>query len=186
MSFVFESAPATAPSGFGTFLAKLSGLGLFGFSLWGILAASTALEHQRFPVAGEILVDGRPATGAKVSLYRLQDEADLARAVAWGRTDEHGAFDVKTLGWADGAPAGKYAVTVVYEPATIRGEEYLPGPHVLADELAHSHTTPLVVEVLAEPNQLGVLDLETPKAHLEINRDSRWSLSQTSPSGELP
>jgi hypothetical protein len=82
MSFAFESAPAAAPSGFGTFLAKLSGLGLFGFTLWGILAASSALEHERFPVAGEILADGRPAAGAKVSLYRLEDESNLARAVA--------------------------------------------------------------------------------------------------------
>jgi hypothetical protein len=186
MSFALESAPSAASLGFGTFLAKLTGLGLFGFSLWGILAASTVLEHERFPVAGEILVDGRPAAGAKVRLYRLQDEANLARAVAWGRTDEHGAFVVKTLGWADGVPEGKYAVTVAYEPATVRGEEYLPGPHVLAEELAHPRTTPLVVEVLAEPNQLGVLELETPKARLEIDRDSRWSLSQISPSGALP
>ena len=193
MSFVFKPAPAAAPSGFGTFLAKLSGLGLFGFALWGILAASTALEHERFPVAGEILVDGRPAAGAQVRLYRLHAGPDLARAVAWGRTDEHGAFDVKTLGWADGAPAGKYAVTVAYEPATIRGEEYLPGPHVLADELADPRTTSLVVEVLAEPNQLGVLDLDTPKTCIEIKRNSRWSLFHSlplplslTPSGELP
>jgi hypothetical protein len=186
MSFAKELEIAAAPTGFRRFLTKLAGLALLGTTHWGLLVASTALEHERFPVAGEVSVDGQPATGAQVRLYRLHDEPELARAVAWGTVKDDGRFSLKTLGWAEGAPVGKYAVTVAYEPPVIHGEDFLPGEHVLAESLADPRTTSLAVEVLAEPNHLGVLELKTPQARLELARDSRWLLSQTSLSGELP
>jgi len=168
--------PRLALSGFPLLLAKLGGIFGLWFGLWAALAASSALEQPRFPIGGQIHCDGRPAAGAKVRLFPLDREPRLARAAAWGTVAGDGTFEVKTLGFAEGAPAGKYAVTVAYEPPMICGEDYQPGPQVLAAELTDPHTTPLAIEVLPEPNQLGLLALESPRAPRPIENNSRWSL----------
>jgi hypothetical protein len=169
-----------APTGFGLFLAKLGGLAGLWAALWAILAASTALEHPRYPVAGRIHCDGRPAAGARVRLYPLDREPKLARATAWGTVADDGTFAVKTLGWADGAPAGNYAVTVAYQPPVVTGEDYRPGPQVVAAELTDPHSTLLAIEVLPEPNELGLLSLETPRAKEPLEMSHRWSALSSS------
>ena len=140
----------------------------------GGIVASTVLEHERFPVVGQVKLDGLPATGAQVALHRLEAQQPTVRPAAWASVAEDGVFRVKTLGLADGAPAGKYAVTVTYKPAVVRGEDYLAGPHVLAGELADPQATPLVIEVLPGANNLGLLPLETPRATSQLGLDSRW------------
>ncbi|MDX1948291.1 MAG: hypothetical protein SFU86_23065 [Pirellulaceae bacterium] len=133
-------------------------------ALWGALAAGTLYEHPRFPVVGQVRLDGLPASGARVALHRLSADRTEPRAIAWGEVAADGRFELKMLGLAAGAPAGNYAVTVVYEPAVIRGEDYIAGPHVLAPELADPLATPLQIEVLPQANDLGMLALVTPRA----------------------
>lgn len=177
LTFAEQHPTGASPPGFGAFLVKLGLLAAFALTMWGVLAAGTAWEHERFPVRGRIHCDGRPAAGATVKLYRLGAEPRLSRAAAWGTVAEDGRFDVKTLGLAEGAPAGKYAVTVAYEPLVIRGEDFVPGPHALAPELTDPRATPLVIEVLPETNDLGLLQLGTPHAPQPTSPSPRWTLS---------
>lgn len=168
-------------AGFGRFLAYLAGLAALFLFLWAALAASTVLEHERFPVVGQVKLDGLPAAGARVALHRLDARQPIVRPAAWGSVAADGEFRVKTLGLADGAPAGKYAVTVTYEPPVVRGEDLVAGPHVVAAELADPLATPLVIEVLPQTNNLGLLPLVTPRAtgRFELTPQlSHWSLSQ--------
>jgi hypothetical protein len=65
-------------------------------------------------------------------------------------------------------------VTVAWQPHTIQGEDYLPGPQVLAPELTDPRTTPLGIEVFPEPNHLGLLVLKTPSAPRPVLDNSRW------------
>jgi predicted phosphodiesterase len=65
------------------------------------------------PAAGVIRLDGRPLAGATVTLHFLNPETERYTATADGLTDARGEVKFSTYGKFDGAPAGKYAVTVV-------------------------------------------------------------------------
>jgi hypothetical protein len=188
LNIVHQYPASASPPGFGTFLIKLGALAALALATWGVLAAGTAWEHERFTVVGRIHCDGRPAAGAQVKLYRLGTEPNLSRATAWGTVARDGRFDVRTLGFAEGAPAGKYAVTVAYEPPIIHGEDFVPGPNVLAPKLADPQTTPLVVEIRRATNDLGLLLLGTPQAPQPNSTSPRWNvLSDASqPPSESP
>jgi len=58
---------------------------------------------------------------------------------------------------ADGMPEGEYAVTVVWHPRVIDGEDYLPGPNVLPLAYARPETTPCRVRVSPKSNELPPL-----------------------------
>jgi hypothetical protein len=63
-----------------------------------------------FPVHGQVYVNGKPAAGAKVFFTPIETDPD---AVApYGVVDAEGSFDLTTYLTFDGAPAGKYVVTI--------------------------------------------------------------------------
>lgn len=67
------------------------------------------------PVAGKVLVDGKPIEGLLVTF--LPKDAKTGRA-ATGRTDESGAFTLTTNKLNDGALVGEYTVLVNDIPDT--------------------------------------------------------------------
>jgi hypothetical protein len=63
-----------------------------------------------FPVRGQVYVNGKPAVGAKVFFTPLQTDPD---AVApYGVVDAEGSFALTTYLTFDGAPEGRYVVTI--------------------------------------------------------------------------
>lgn len=63
-----------------------------------------------FPVRGQVYVNGKPAVGAKVFFIPLESDPD---AVApYGVVDAEGSFALTTYLTFDGAPEGKYTVTI--------------------------------------------------------------------------
>lgn len=66
------------------------------------------------PVTGRLLVDGKPVARAMVALHAtgVAGESNVRRPV--GRTDSEGIFRLMTYQTGDGAPAGLYAVTVIW------------------------------------------------------------------------
>jgi hypothetical protein len=63
-----------------------------------------------FPVHGEVYVNGKPAVGAKVFFIPIETDPD---AVApYGVVDAEGSFALTTYLTFDGAPEGKYVVTI--------------------------------------------------------------------------
>ena len=64
-----------------------------------------------FPVAGKVLVDDRPLVGATVVFHPVAaSDGKIVRA--YGKTDASGVFQLSTYKAKDGAPAGRYTVSV--------------------------------------------------------------------------
>jgi hypothetical protein len=78
-----------------------------------------------FQVQGEVYYQGKPAEGASVFFLPV-NTANLpaSEGVPHGVVGADGTFRIGTFAAADGAPAGEYAVTVIWEtqPAS-RDEE---------------------------------------------------------------
>lgn len=84
-----------------------------------ILAAATlgCGEGRPRPVAvqGIVLVEGRPAVGARVCLYSSEPWNEPWKVAPAGAADEEGRFSLTTYEPGDGAPPGDYRVTVVWK-----------------------------------------------------------------------
>jgi hypothetical protein len=74
-----------------------------------------------FPVRGRVQVNGQPAEGAIVRFHPLtpQPGAEFPLTPS-GRTEADGQFELTTYEGSDGAPAGEYAITVVWPDPTWR------------------------------------------------------------------
>ncbi len=87
---------------------------------------------QRLPVyqvSGKILVNGHPAEHAQISLQPTKAAPKGERAIipnAVAQAD--GTFNVGTYTGSDGAPAGEYAITVIWPTVTQEGGEETFGP----------------------------------------------------------
>src|SRR5439155_15856313 len=68
---------------------------------------------ETYPVKGTLLVDGKPAKGATVSLHPREVTGGRPY-LPTGQTDENGEFNLATFVADDGAPAGEYDATVVW------------------------------------------------------------------------
>jgi hypothetical protein len=93
----------------------LSGAGLLAVALTALLLLPACRKSDRietYPVKGKVLVDGKPAKGAHVTLHPR--EATDRPYVPTGPVDDNGEFAIATFVAGDGAPAGEYDVTVVW------------------------------------------------------------------------
>jgi hypothetical protein len=92
-----------------------------------------------YPVRGKLLVDGKPAAGAIVSLLPEADVSNSRALRSTGEVQSDGTFRLTTYLAYDGAPAGPHAVMA-----------YWPGPlppnssptDVGPDRLRGRYTTP--------------------------------------------
>jgi hypothetical protein len=75
-------------------------------------------------VSGRVVVDGKPAAAATVTLHPVNPTTELRDVRPTGQTDAEGNFKLTTFAQGDGAPAGEYRVTVAwYQPAAKRGSD---------------------------------------------------------------
>ena len=100
-----------------------------------------------------MLLDNRPVGNALVVMHPL-DRAEGASVLSYARTDNEGRFTVSTYEPFDGAPAGKYAVTVLKE-------DDQEGKHVLPPAYANPGTSGLGVTVTEAPNELRPFQLRS-------------------------
>src|SRR5262245_58775070 len=82
-----------------------------------------------YPVKGQVLVDGKPASHATVIFHPVGESGpEVVKPRA--QVDAEGKFALSTYGARDGAPAGEYAVTVEWwlSPGvgTPRGSDQAP------------------------------------------------------------
>ncbi|MCS6866577.1 MAG: metallophosphoesterase [Gemmataceae bacterium] len=66
-----------------------------------------------FPVSGRLTIGGQPIAGLTIVLNEYNAQTERYVAVAEGRTDDKGRFEMTTYAKFDGAPAGEYVATVV-------------------------------------------------------------------------
>jgi len=85
-------------------------LASLGFLL--LPACSNTSRQPVYPVRGQVLLEGRPAAQAVVTFHPAGAGAELPRPSA--KTDDEGRFTLTTYESGDGAPEGKYAVTVTW------------------------------------------------------------------------
>ena len=151
-----------------TRLAAISGIG----SLTLILAASCGRSTRAvpeiegklpvFPVSGKLTLDGQPMAGAFVMFYplrRLPDDA--AKNQPHAKVDEDGNFRLSTYGDGDGAPAGKYRVTVSWKTTddSYSSEQISELPDKAPPRYIDSRTSRLFAEVKEEETSLPEWDL---------------------------
>ncbi|QJW99132.1 metallophosphoesterase [Frigoriglobus tundricola] len=70
-----------------------------------------------FPVSGRVTAGGQVVPGATVTLHTYNPDSERYSAVAVGRTDDMGRFQITTYAKFDGAPVGEYVVTVTKSEA---------------------------------------------------------------------
>ena len=124
------------------------------------------------PVSGTLTVNGIPAADAMIAFHPLiASDPATARPVAL--TDANGAFQLMTHVPGDGAPAGEYAVTVVWPDRSIPLDECLGdlAHDRLRERYADPAKTPWRIEVVAGNNDVSLEIYEgwsaTPRRLLE-------------------
>ncbi len=112
-----------------------------------------------YPVSGKVYYQGKPAAGATVTFVRRDA---LAAKATWpgGQVGPDGSFRLSTYKSFDGAPAGRYAVTIVYPSPERKENGENAGPDLLNGRYADAKTTPLSAEVKKGANNLEPFQLE--------------------------
>jgi hypothetical protein len=70
------------------------------------------VQSEVFSVEGVLTVNGEPAANASLAFHPLERDINVCCSV--GRTDVRGVFHLTAHAHFDGAPAGDYAVTIVW------------------------------------------------------------------------
>ncbi|MGI8981679.1 MAG: hypothetical protein ACR2FY_20820 [Pirellulaceae bacterium] len=68
------------------------------------------------PTKGQVFYQGQPAVGATVILHPLTEQGDWKKGYPSGAVVADGSVKIQTAGEWDGAPAGEYALLVVWMP----------------------------------------------------------------------
>ena len=142
------------------------------FSLIGLAMFSTFLSigcDSRpsgrlvvYPVSGRITVDGAPAEGAILTFFGQEEGLKGRRVpVPMATADENGHFEVRSYGANDGAPAGKFKVTVAWPEPRPEGadEEFYEAPDRLGGKYAHPRETPFEVTIEEGGTQLAPIEI---------------------------
>ena len=117
-------------------------------------------SKERFPVKGEVYVDGEPAARLSVTLHDVKGFDEQAPAIPQAVTRQDGTFAISTFDAEDGAPAGEYKATFVW------GRPQGLGIDTSVDKLKGRYSDPekseyKVTVVEGEPQDMGRIDLTT-------------------------
>ncbi len=110
---------------------------------------------ETFESRGYVLINGKIPVNASIRFCASGDPVDSRESRPWGLIDEFGAYSLTTYELYDGAPQGKYAVTIRW-PADLTK----PSPDRLLGKFSDDKDPPLVVEVKPRKNYLPALILE--------------------------
>jgi hypothetical protein len=129
-----------------------------------------------FPVKGKLLVDGKPLANANLVFHPTTPFAkEASQFLPHARTKEEGAFSLSTYSDNDGAPAGKYRVTVSYRGNHQNGRTN-EEPDLMPSVYRNARATALKAEVKEEDNDLPALEIKlTPEQQQALNEASSES-----------
>ena len=111
------------------------------------------------PASGKVIVDGRPAAGVQVRLRPADAPDSLDALVPFGKTGEDGVFTLGTYEAGDGAPTGRYKVTLFWPdrpPGPSHAEDRLGGVYALG------RRTTLEATIAEGDNALGPFEVAKP------------------------
>lgn len=136
-----------------------------GWLLWSLSAGTAGCQHQpaepvRFPVSGQILLDGKPLAEAFVFFHPLTPGGTLPRPL--GITAADGTYHLTTLTPNDGATPGQYAITVELREVRTDGDEPIrDGRQLLPEKYRNPQTSGWQFEVRPTPNEVPPLQLRS-------------------------
>jgi hypothetical protein len=136
-------------SGFSRFLL----LTLAGGVALGLTACRRSDREAVYPVAGKVFCKGKPAEGATVTFVR-RDKNDSKMPQPGGQVGRDGSFRLSTYASYDGAPAGRYVVTIIYPSPERKENDENTGPDLLQGRYADPKTTPFAADVKEKTNDL--------------------------------
>ncbi len=116
------------------------------------------------PVSGTVLCAGKPAQRAEVTLRPLAplNEPTGRSVVPVGIVQPDGSFRIGTYTDDDGAPAGEYAITIVWPLVTVEGGE----ENIGADQLRGAYRDPTKpvakITVAAGENKIPPIQVRLP------------------------
>ena len=121
-----------------------------------LLGASCSGRKTVYPVTGKVLFEGRPAAGALVQFHPL-DKADNTAVVPLGEAGPDGTFRLTSYAHEDGAPAGRYTVTVSWGVPSKGGDGF--DRILVPARYLSPATSKLTAEVPAQATELPPLQL---------------------------
>ena len=133
--------------------AKFLLLALVGGLGFGLAACRQSDQKPVHPLTGRVLYRGKPAEGASITFVPLDDNDPKSRRPG-AQVEKDGSFRLSTYASYDGAPSGRYAVTIVYPSPEKKENDENAGPDLLCGRYADPKTTPLKVEVKEETSKL--------------------------------
>jgi hypothetical protein len=130
--------------------------------LFLVCSACTDSRPAAYPVRGLVFVQGQPAANASVVLHPLGDDPRLQRLRPNGWVASDGSFTLTTYTPEDGAPAGDYAVAIVWpagNPAAPDPEDQVSGPDRLEGRYGDPATSELRASIRPGSNEPLVFEL---------------------------
>src|SRR5262245_61447417 len=95
---------------------------------WSLACSSCGGPEGLHPVYGKVLYKGEPAAGATVYFHREGGIDPAKPVIPSGVVDEEGNYSLSTLDVGRGAPAGKYAVLVMWPRDEDESPSSTPAP----------------------------------------------------------
>lgn len=124
------------------------------------LASCGKKEKPLYPTEGKLLINGEPAANVTV-FFHTTDPAASSDTRPFATTELDGSFKLTTRAVNDGAPAGEYVVTILYEPVNSPLSRPKGKPPTYDKKYESVKTSPLRAKVEAKPqNTLDPFDVK--------------------------
>ena len=113
-----------------------------------------------YPTSGKLLINGQPVGNVTVFLT-VENPADAEETRSFATTELDGTFKLTTRALNDGAPAGDYVVTLIYEPLDSPLMRQKGKPPSFDKKYSDPKTSPLRAKITAQPqNTLDPFDVK--------------------------
>jgi hypothetical protein len=119
-------------------------------------SACSSGPEPTYPVQGVVKVDGQPLEGGSILFEPVEAGASGKHHSARGTIDAAGRYSLSTFDVDDGAVAGRHYVMVFEKEKQLSDDPNLVRYSIIPDKYHTPETTPLVVEVKREPNEIDV------------------------------
>jgi hypothetical protein len=111
------------------------------------------------PASGTVELKGKPIENAELTLFPV--DAGVPESVRpRAKSTTGGQFVLGTYSQTDGAPVGKYKVTVVRNDVSISKDTIVAKPNDLPSKYSSASTTDIIVEIVAGDNELPAIVLK--------------------------
>ena len=112
-----------------------------------------------YPASGSVVFKGKPVDSAEVTLFPV-DSKIPETVLPRGKSGPDGKFVLWTFKAGDGAPAGKYKVTVIHNEVSVSKDTIVAKPNDLPVKVSRKDTTDLEVTIAAGQNELPPFDFK--------------------------